>query len=85
MMEIFKNLDANQQIALISAGAALLSAIIGALATLVTTWLNKKVQSSGKVSLYAKLANSKGSINRSWGFYKSEKQIGTIHASPNLA
>lgn len=82
MIEIFKNLDANQQIALISAGAALLGAIIGALATLATTWLNKKVQSSGKVSLYAKIVNSKGNINKPWGYYKSENKSGLFMQVP---
>ncbi len=81
-MEIFECLDANQQIALISAGAALLGAIIGALATLATTWLNKKVQSSGKVSLYAKMVYSKGNINRPWGYYKSENKRGLFMIVP---
>lgn len=82
MTEIFENLDANQQIALISAGAALLGAIIGALATLAATWLNKKVQSSGKVSLYAKIVHSKGDINRPWGYYKSQYKLGLFMQVP---
>lgn len=67
---------------MISAGAALLGAIIGALATLATTWLNKKIQSSGKVSLYAKLVYSKGRINRSWGYYKSQDKGGLYMVVP---
>ena len=82
MIEIFKNLDANQQIALISAGAALLGAIIGALATLAATWLNKKVQSSGKVSLYAKIVHTKGKINKAWGYYKSAGNSGLFIQVP---
>jgi len=82
MIEIFENLDANQQIALISAGAALLGAIIGALATLASTWLNKKVQFSGKVSLYAKIVYSKGEINRSWGYYRSHNKSGLFMQVP---
>lgn len=82
MIEIFKNLDANQQIALISAGAALLGAIIGALATLASTWLNKKVQLSGKVSLYAKIVYSKGKVNRSWGYYRSQNKTGLFMQVP---
>ncbi len=82
MIEIFENLDANQQIALISAGAALLGAIIGAIASLATTWLNKKVQSSGKVSLYAKIVHSRGEINRSWGYYRSSNKPGLFMQVP---
>lgn len=82
MIEIFQNLDAAQQFALISAGAALLGAIIGALATLAATWLNKKVQSSGKVLLYAKIVHSKGEINKPWGYYKSRDKPGLIMQVP---
>lgn len=82
MIDIFENLDANQQIALISAGAALLGAVIGALATLVATWLNKKVQSSGKVSLYAKIVHTKGKINRAWGYYRSQEKPGLYMQIP---
>lgn len=82
MKEILENLDANQQIALISAGAALLGAIIGALATLAATWLNKKLQSSGKVSLYAKIVHTKGKINMPWGYYKTENKSGLYMQVP---
>jgi hypothetical protein len=82
MIVIFENLDINQQIALISAGAALLGAIIGAFATLAATWLTKKVQSSGKVSLYAKIVHTKGKINRSWGYYRSGSKPGLYMLVP---
>lgn len=82
MIEIIKELDRNQQIALISAGAALLGAIIGALATLASTWLNKKVQTSGKVSLYAKIVYSKGNVSRSWGYYRSQNKLGLFMQVP---
>lgn len=72
MTEIIENFDVNQQITLISAGAALLGAVIGALATLAATWLNKKVQSYGKISLYAKIVYSKGKANMPWGYYKGQ-------------
>lgn len=77
-----ENLDANQQIALISAGAALLGAIIGAHATLASTWLSKKVQFSGKLSFYAKIVYSKGTINRSWGYYRSQNKSGLFMQVP---
>lgn len=73
MIPILENLDFNQQSALISAGAALLGAVIGAFATLAATWLNRKMQSSGKVSLYAKIVYSKGKVNKPWGYYESQK------------
>ena len=82
MIEIFKNLDKNQQIALISAGSALLGAIIGALATLASTWLNKKIQLSGNVSLYAKIVYSKGKDNLPWGFYRSKNKTGLFMQVP---
>lgn len=77
-----KILDVNQQIALISAGAALLGAIIGAVATLMATWLNKKIQSSGKVSLHAKIVHTKGKANRPWGFYESNTKTGLFMQIP---
>jgi len=82
MIEIFKNLDANQQIALISAGAALLGAVIGALSTLAATWLNKKVQSSGKVLLYAKIIHSKAGSNKTWGYYNGQHKQGLFMQVP---
>lgn len=69
-------MDINLQATLISAGAALFGSIIGVLGTLLGIWLNKKMQSSGKISLYARVAYSEGVINRSWGFYESSKGLG---------
>lgn len=66
-----------------AAAAALVGAIIGALATLATTWLNKKVQSSGKVSLYAKIVNSKAN-HKSWGYYKNGYKPGLWMLVPIL-
>lgn len=81
MIKIFEDLDPNQQIALISAGAALLGAIIGAFATLASTWLNKKVLSSGKVLLFGKIVYSKAD-NRSWGYYKRDNKPGLFMQVP---
>lgn len=54
--------------AFISAGAALLGSIIGALATLAATWLNKTLQYNGKIRLFVKIVGSK--IDQEpWGFY----------------
>ncbi len=60
--------------ALISAGAALLGALIGAVATLVATWLNKKLQYSGKIRLFAKIVNSKNT-QEPWGFYGNKAAL----------
>ena len=59
-----------------------MGAIIGAFATIAATWLSKKVQSSGKVSLYAKIVYSKGKINRPWGFYKNSTKTGLFMQIP---
>ena len=53
--------DLQIQSTLISAGAALLGSLIGAAASLLAVWLTKRVQASGKVSLYVKMVYSKSS------------------------
>lgn len=65
---IFDNLDVNQEMALLSAGAALLGALIGAVATIATTWLNKKLQHTGKVRLFALIVCFEPT-QEPWGFY----------------
>lgn len=75
-------LDINQQIALFSAGSALLGSVIGAGATLLAAWLTKKMQTSGKVSLYLKMVHSKGAVNEPWGFYKSRQRSGLFMQVP---
>lgn len=57
-------MDINLQATLISAGAALFGSIIGVLGTLLGIWLNKKMQSSGKISLYARVVYSESAMNR---------------------
>jgi hypothetical protein len=64
----------NFKLVLISAGAALHGAIIGAIATLAATWLNKKLQYSGKVSLFLKIVHSKISGDP-WGFYGNNNNL----------
>lgn len=73
---MFENLDINQQIALISAGAALLGSLIGAITSLAAVWLTKKAQASGKISLFAKIVYSKNPTHKSWGYYKSSDRSG---------
>lgn len=75
-MEAFKNLTSEYQIAIISAGAAMLGAIIGAAATLLATWLEKRIQQQGKVRVYVKFVGSKLADHRRIGFYKSETSSG---------
>lgn len=79
---MIENLDINQQIALISAGAALLGSVIGAAATLFATWMTKRLQTIGKVSLYVKMVYSKGTINDPWGFYRSQSKSGLFMLVP---
>jgi hypothetical protein len=79
---IFENLDVNLKLAFISAGAALLGSIIGAIATLAATWMGKKIQHNGKVRLFAKIVHSKGKINEAWGFYKNDDDLGLYFTIP---
>lgn len=70
---MLENLTPDQINNLISAGAGLGGALIGASATLFSTWLARKLQLSGKVSLYAKIVHIPTGDHRTWGYYYSEK------------
>ena len=73
---MLNNLDVNQQIALISAGAALLGSIIGAVATLLGTLLTRKLQKSGKVALHVRPVYSQSKSKHFSGFYQSQEKAG---------
>ena len=74
--------DLQIQSTLISAGAALLGSLIGAAASLLAVWLTKRVQASGKVSLYVKMVYSKSSSHNPWGFYRSQQKQGLFFRVP---
>ena len=57
-------LDLQMQIAIISAGAALLGSLIGALATILSSWVTRKTQYIGKVTLYVKIVYEKTNEER---------------------
>lgn len=61
---------------LISAGAGLAGAVIGAGATLLSTWLTKKLQINGKVSLCAKMVHIPTGNHQPWGYYTSGTKPG---------
>lgn len=50
------------QSAIVSGAIGLLGAIIGAMAVIASTWFAKKLQSSGKVSLFVRTESSKGNV-----------------------
>ena len=79
---MFGNMNIDQQIAIISAGAALLGSLIGAIATLLGTWLTKKMQESGKVTLFVKLVFSHSNIKNWSGFYRSQTKSGLFLQIP---
>lgn len=79
---MLENLDVNQQIAVFSAGSALLGSVIGAVATLLATWMSQKMQANGKLSLHLKMVNTKGAINKPWGFYRSQLKTGLFMQVP---
>lgn len=79
---MFNNLDVNQQIALISVGAALLGSLIGATATLFGAVLTRNLQKSGKVSLYVRPVYSHSNSAQSSGFYSSQTKPGLFLLIP---
>lgn len=72
----FEDLSPDIQSAIVSGIIGLLGAVIGALATLVATWLTKKLQTSGKVSLFAKMVYSKSSVDKACGYYQCQTEPG---------
>ena len=68
-------------IAKISALSALVGSIIGALATLSSTWLTKKLQEKGKVSVFCRLVASLPD-GREFGIYQSGDGTGMIMRVP---
>ena len=79
---MLESLDVNQQIAVISAAAALLGSIIGAAATLLATWMSRKMQTNGKLTLHLKMVYTKGGTNEPWGFYRSQLKSGLYMQVP---
>lgn len=73
---MLENLTPDQMSNLISAGSGLLGAVIGAGATLLSTWLAKRVQESGKLILYARTVYSKGAVQPACGYYPSQTKSG---------
>lgn len=72
----FEGLSSDMQSAIVSGIIGLSGAVIGALATLATTWLTRKIQTSGRVSLFAKMVYSKGSVDEACGYYRSQTGTG---------
>lgn len=67
---------------IISAGAGLAGAVIGAVSTLLATWLNKKLQTSGKISLFAKIVHKPFGDRQAWGYYTSNTKSGLYMLVP---
>lgn len=63
---------------IISAGAGLAGAIIGAVSTLLATWLNKKLQTSGKISLFEKIVDKPFGGRQAWGTIHRTQNRGSI-------
>lgn len=76
------NLTPEQIDNLIAAGTGLIGAVVGAGATLLSTWLTKKLQTSGKVSLFAKIVHLPTGDHRTWGYYPCEKKQGLYMMVP---
>lgn len=72
----FEDLSPDMQSAIVSGIIGLLGAVIGALATLVATWLTRKLQESGKVSLFTKMVYSKSSVDKACGYYQCQTEPG---------
>ncbi len=76
------NLTPDQINNLISAGSGLLGAVIGAGATLLSTWLARRIQKNGKVTLHIKNVHSKNGVHNTCGFYVSQNKSGLFMEVP---
>ncbi|WP_289292496.1 hypothetical protein [Sporofaciens musculi] len=72
----FENLSPDMQSAIVSGLIGLLGAIIGALAAIASTWVAKKLQTTGKVSLFVKMVYSKSSVDKACGYYRCQNEAG---------
>lgn len=79
---MLENLTPDQINNLISAGSGLVGAIIGASATLLSTWLAKKLQVAGKVTLHVALVGSATGDGITCGFYSGHFDNGPIMRVP---
>lgn len=79
---MLENLTPDQIDNLIFAGAGLVGAVIGAGATLLSTWLTKKLQTSGKVTLHIALVGSEARNGLTFGFYEEEFAEGLVMRVP---
>jgi len=68
-------------IAIIAALAAIGGALIGACASLLNTWLSKRVSESGRVDVFCRFVHSKAS-EECFGIYKSGKTNGLVMRIP---
>lgn len=79
---MLENLTPDQIDNLISAGAGLVGAVIGAAATLLSTWMTKKLQTSGKVKLHVALVGSEACDGCTYGFYQENFAGGLVMRVP---
>lgn len=79
---MFENLTPDQVNNLISAGSGLLGAVIGAGATLLSTWMARKMQMSGKVTLHIKNVFSTSDVHHPCGYYASQEKSGLYMEVP---
>lgn len=77
-----ENLSSDMQVAIVSGSIGLFGAVIGAIATLAATWLTKRMQMAGKVSLYAKIVYSKSPVCPACGCYPSGTSNGLFLRVP---
>ena len=71
-------------IAIISAVAALLGSFIGAAATIFSVWFSKKINQSGKLTVFIKATISRSQINNGPGFYEGDSNMETVLEIPLL-
>ena len=72
----FENLSPDMQSAIVSGTIGLIGAVIGAVAAIASTWVAKKLQTVGKVSLFAKMVYSKGPVEKACGYYHCQNESG---------
>lgn len=76
-----QNVAVEYDIAIISALSAIIGAIVGAGASLLSTWVSKKVNESGFVEVFCRIVCSK-STQRNFGIYRSSNTDGCIFDIP---
>lgn len=79
-----EDMNLQMQIAIISASAALLGSLIGAIATILSSWINEKIKSVGKITLHIKSFTRKQLLLTIQILMNNNLRHGHFHATTNV-